>query len=282
MRRNPMTELAGRFSPSRHWYRWVRSPVAARPPTGDGAWCAICRWRGARFGGSEHCEGALCPRCGSIARDRFLVACLAEAQAAKPRAGRLRLLETSPRLGAAYRSAMRRWFDYTCSDFDERAHRGQVRIDLQAIDLPDASFDAVMSSHVLEHVPDTSTALAELHRILTPGGMLHLQVPFLQGVTSTPSAPEFHGDDTEVHWRFGWDLLETMAAAGFDVTPVVPASFPLPGEDPGPISAEFDVASLIDAAPHERLRRLGDLHLERVSGWRPAYMFVTVEAIARG
>ncbi len=39
-----------------------------------------------------------------------------------------------------------------------------------ALDLPDASFDATVSTQVLEYVADVPLALAELHRVLRPGG----------------------------------------------------------------------------------------------------------------
>lgn len=94
--------------------------------------------------------------------------------------------------------------DYTASDYDESAHRGVVQLDLQAIDLPDASVDVVLTPHVLEHVPDTDRALAELFRILTPGGSVFLQVPLPQAVTGVPAEPEYHGDHTLVFFRFGW------------------------------------------------------------------------------
>ena len=84
--------------------------------------CNICRWSGDRFEGPAHCEAALCPGCGSIARDRFLFWALQQCIVAPDTAQRLRLLETSPRMDATYRQAMATWFDYLCSDFDERAH----------------------------------------------------------------------------------------------------------------------------------------------------------------
>ena len=67
--------------------------------------------------------------------------------------------------------------------------------------MPDAHLDVVMTSHVLEHVPDTGKALDEVYRVLKPGGSLVLLVPVLQGATAPPDGPEFHGDATPVFWR---------------------------------------------------------------------------------
>lgn len=46
-----------------------------------------------------------------------------------------------------------------------------------AVPLPDACADAVTSFTVLEHVPDERAALAEMRRLLRPGGRLVLSVP---------------------------------------------------------------------------------------------------------
>ena len=42
--------------------------------------------------------------------------------------------------------------------------------DATALDFPDQSFDAVVSTQVYEYVPDIETAMAEVHRVLVPGG----------------------------------------------------------------------------------------------------------------
>jgi SAM-dependent methyltransferase len=42
---------------------------------------------------------------------------------------------------------------------------------------PDAAFDRVMASEVLEHIPDDEAAFAELARVLRPGGTLAITVP---------------------------------------------------------------------------------------------------------
>lgn len=50
--------------------------------------------------------------------------------------------------------------------------------DIVAIPVPDASYDAILCSEVLEHVPDPLAALREMQRILKLGGRLILTAPF--------------------------------------------------------------------------------------------------------
>jgi SAM-dependent methyltransferase len=193
---------------------------------------------------------------------------------------RLRLLETSPRLGPSYRRAMESWFDYLCSDYDERAHAGTRRLDLQAIDLPDASIDVVLTPHVLEHVPSTDAALGELHRVLAPGGRMYLQVPVLQGRTAAPPSPEFHGDSTPVFWRFGFDLTARLRSHGFETAVLATSGFlEAAGERrwDGPVSGEFDVDDMLAAVVPEDLVALADHAASQRHGFEPAYMFLTWE-----
>lgn len=48
---------------------------------------------------------------------------------------------------------------------------------VEAMPLPDASFDAVLSQMGLQFVPDKHAALSEMARVLVPGGRLVLNVP---------------------------------------------------------------------------------------------------------
>lgn len=45
-----------------------------------------------------------------------------------------------------------------------------LRMDAEVLDLPDASFDAVICALGLMYVADTSSAVREMHRVLAPGG----------------------------------------------------------------------------------------------------------------
>lgn len=58
--------------------------------------------------------------------------------------------------------------------------------DIASIPQPDASFDAILCSEVLEHVPDPLRAVAEFSRLLKPGGKLILTAPFVSWVHFAP------------------------------------------------------------------------------------------------
>ena len=268
---------------SRRRFGWAARPRSPWAPD-DGAGtrhCLICRWSGDAFVGGDHSEAAQCPQCGSVARDRFLFWCFVHR---RPDSRRARVLETSPRLGDDYRHAMGHWFRYLCSDYDEGAHKGSVRLDLQAIDRPDASFDVILTPHVLEHVPDTDAALHEIRRVLAPGGRMFLQVPVLQGRTAPPAAPEFHGDNTPVFWRFGFDLSERLRAEGFTTTLLCTQEWAEvvssgAGECATCTSPEFDVVSMLAGAVGSEFSVVADREATFRNGFLPAYMFFTWECV---
>lgn len=59
-----------------------------------------------------------------------------------------------------------------------KSAKAQVVVgDALALLYPDGTFDVVIASEILEHVPDDETAIAELVRVLRPGGSLAVTVP---------------------------------------------------------------------------------------------------------
>jgi SAM-dependent methyltransferase len=54
---------------------------------------------------------------------------------------------------------------------------GVVRGDATRLPFADAAFDAVVTAEVLEHITDDAGAIAELARVLRPGGVLAATVP---------------------------------------------------------------------------------------------------------
>lgn len=56
-----------------------------------------------------------------------------------------------------------------------------------ALPFPDESFDCVLCTEVLEHCPDPFAALAEMARVLKPGGRIFLTTPFLVPLHDMPN-----------------------------------------------------------------------------------------------
>ena len=80
----------------------------------------------------------------------------------------------------------------------------------------------------MEHVPDDSVAMAEVHRILKPGGWAMLQVPIALALDRTIEDPTATTDEQRIE-RFGQedhvrlysrpDYIQRLQAAGFSVNP---------------------------------------------------------------
>ncbi|MBK3581694.1 class I SAM-dependent methyltransferase [Streptomyces sp. MBT65] len=118
-----------------------------------------------------------------------------------------------------------------------------VRGELTALPLRTAAADAVLFSEVIEHLVDPDTALAEIHRVLRPGGHLMLSTPNLaawynralllagvQPVFSEVSLRAIHGrpgKEVVGHLRLytARALREFVTAAGFTVVGLTGAPF---------------------------------------------------------
>ena len=90
--------------------------------------------------------------------------------------------------------------------------------DILKIPEPDASFDAVLCTEVLEHLPDPVRALDEMARLLRPGGMFVITAPFWSLTHFAPYhyATGFNRYFYESHLeRLGFDIVEMTPNGNF-------------------------------------------------------------------
>jgi SAM-dependent methyltransferase len=108
-------------------------------------------------------------------------------------------------------------------------------VDMRALPMQPESFDMVVHSDTLEHVPDPGAALAECRRVLAPQGALVFTVPIVVGrVTRSRTGLDasYHGhagsSDPEmlVRTEFGSDVWTMVLQAGFAGCELVPCCFP--------------------------------------------------------
>lgn len=72
---------------------------------------------------------------------------------------------------------------------------GVQRMDATDLTFQDASFDAVVSMHAIEHIPELDAALAEMVRVVRPGAPILLVYPAepIQGMFAVPTSVILHG-----------------------------------------------------------------------------------------
>jgi N-acetylglucosaminyl-diphospho-decaprenol L-rhamnosyltransferase len=180
--------------------------------------CNVCGWSGARFypntGPGYHDSGVTCPGCSSLDRHRSLLALLVQ---------RTRIFESGRVIEVApmrnFESLLRAQpaVDYTSFDIERYA---MERGDITAMSYPTASADYFICFHVLEHIPDADAALAEIFRVLHPGGTAIFQVPI---DWQAPHTVEYSAPDPRDvgHVRqYGRDFPNCLEQAGLQVTSV--------------------------------------------------------------
>jgi len=184
----------------------------------------------------ETCNAAeySCPSCGASDRDRLYALWL---KSKLPRRNpSFTLIDFAP--APALSAHIRRRFAIRYRTADLFMPGVDDRVDLRNMPLyPTASIDAFICSHVLEHIPEDTRAMAELFRILKPGGWGIVMVPIPIGMeqmredfTVTSEAERWRhfgqGDHVRIYSRAAF--VSRLEAVGFAVTLVSPEEIGTP------------------------------------------------------
>jgi SAM-dependent methyltransferase len=152
--------------------------------------CPVCKYAGVfsdlhqEYGKRFHAE---CPKCRAVERHRLQWLVLDELEKQFRFSG-CRMLHMAPE--AFFQARFRPGCSlYIGADLDINTKGVDRREDLTGLSFPDASFDFVYASHVLEHIPNDKAAISEVRRVLAPGGVAILPVPIVSEETIEYDAP---------------------------------------------------------------------------------------------
>lgn len=167
-----------------------------------------------------------CPSCAAQPRQRLIAFFLkrevklgltnARVLHFAPEPGLIRMISAMPRV------------DYVPGDLVPDS--GHEQVDATSIHLQ-PTFDGVITSHVLEHVPNDAAAIAEMFRVLKPGGWAVVLVPVSHRLETTYEDPTIvsrwgrhrhYGQHDHVR-LYGRDFPERLRHVGFDVEERRPA-----------------------------------------------------------
>ena len=195
--------------------RQFRANVGGRHPRH----CPICGYYGTftPFGLQPRFD-AHCAKCGSLERHRLMMLLMLRTGIIGPSH---RVLHFAPERGLRGAISARAG-EYLTADLTRR--NVDRNLDIEAIDLEDESFDRIVCFQVLEHVDDRK-ALAEMFRVLKPGGVALLNTPVIEGWDKTyeddsitdPKMRLLHFGQADHRRFFGRDIRERMTGAGFEL-----------------------------------------------------------------
>lgn len=132
--------------------------------------------------------------------------------------------------------------------------------EITKIPVPDQSFDVILCTEVLEHVPEPIEAVREMMRILKPGGTLFLTAPLGSGLHQLPF--HFYGGYTPEWYRY------VAKKFGFEVNEISPNGgyFKLLAQECGRLAWTLDDHRNLHGPHAEIIRKL-------FGEWLPRYLF---------
>ncbi len=189
---------------------------------GRNYYCPICDSGINRFMVIHRAHHLWCPVCSSLQRHRLLWLLFEkEGWLDIPLGNQLQLLHFAPELCLERILRQTPGVNYLSADLHN--HRAMIKADISALQFNDDSFDLIICSHVLEHVPDDHKAIGELRRILNPGGKAIILVP-IEGdntdedlsITDPVEREQRFGQLDHVR-SYGKDFTKRLEKVGFSV-----------------------------------------------------------------
>lgn len=166
-------------------------------------------------------DNAICPRCNSLERNRVLWMYLQKELNIENR--HWKILHFAPERTLEKRFKALANLDYFGVDLNPQL--ADYQVDITDIPYEKNTFDLIICSHVLGHVPDEPKAIQEMKRVLSPNGLAIIMTVIDINNKDTYENPnvktpaerlEHYGEDdlTRLH---GMDFGQRLANEGFNV-----------------------------------------------------------------
>ena len=204
--------LRGRWRGLARNDHWVNLSNLLVPRSASRAECPICGYSGPflQFAGRAR---QICPRCESRSRHRVIKLAIETWQENRGPWTYAQGLHIAPE---PCLTAMLEAHGGRLWSGDIQPGIAETGLDLRCLPIADESLDFFFASHVLEHVVEDGLALAEIFRVLKPGGVAILVVPITSETTveydEVIAQRNFHAREC------GPDYFDRYREAGFEVT----------------------------------------------------------------
>lgn len=174
-------------------------------------------------------ENVICPHCASKNRERLIL----DVTHTHIDIASKKILHFSPEPHLS--RYLRQTASVTSVDiapgFYRHIDKAVTYADATRLTFNDNSFDVAIANHILEHIPEDLAAMKEIYRVLKPGGLAILQVPYSETIPHTLEQPSI-ADPVRQAARFGQrdhvriyalnDYTARLKKAGFRVQLLTP------------------------------------------------------------
>lgn len=103
-------------------------------------------------------------------------------------------------------------------------------VETERLPFDDSEVSEIYSSHVFEHIRDTQSVMNECHRVLKPGGLLTIRVPYWtsEGAFRDPTHVRFFTEKSFDYWQPDCECAYYASSAPFETLSVVFELHPSP------------------------------------------------------
>ncbi len=189
--------------------------------------CNLCGKSFSKFkpkGNWQIRSNAECPYCGSVERNRLLLFYLQNETDLFTKENHLLHIAPFWQLRKIFKQSTN--IHYTSGDIN-KAYADQ-QMDITSIPFPDNTFDYIICSHVLGHVPNEPLAIREMCRVLKPNGTALIltlinwnsPVTYESPQVQTPQQKLKEYSEPDLERLHGADFADRLKKEGFSVTPI--------------------------------------------------------------